>query len=184
MVEKEVWYPAVSPRNCWSIMLRIHFHSIGHHRALCASPTGTCGHLGLVQIWEFAHLTSNGTLPKFHSQNGVWEWDLLYNVFPSTCNFGCNSGNLVSQSDGRIQILLQFDWMAQFSLLQPDVARTWKDAALLFSTHGPGQDWGLEMRHGSLWVSALCTVCQSKTCRPTTKPLYNTPCWLIGRQLG
>jgi len=31
--------------------------------------------------------------------------------------------NHVSQSESRIQILLQFDWMAQFSLLQPDVAK-------------------------------------------------------------
>jgi len=33
---------------------------------------------------------------------------------------GCNSVNHVNQSESRIQILLQFDWMAQFSLLQPD----------------------------------------------------------------
>jgi len=34
--------------------------------------------------------------------------------------------NHVSQSDSRIQILLQLEWMARFSLLQPDVARTWE----------------------------------------------------------
>ena len=44
---------------------------------------------------------------------------------------GYNSVNRVSQSDSRIQILLQLDWMARFSLLQPDVARTWKYAVPL-----------------------------------------------------
>jgi len=38
----------------------------------------------------------------------------------------CNSVNRVSQSESRIQIILQLDWMARFSLLQPDVSRTWK----------------------------------------------------------
>jgi len=36
----------------------------------------------------------------------------------------------VSQSKSRIQVLLLFDGMAKFSLLQPDVARTWKNAVL------------------------------------------------------
>ena len=36
-------------------------------------------------------------------------------------NSFCSSINLVSQSESRIQILLQFVW---FSLMQPDVART------------------------------------------------------------
>jgi len=39
-------------------------------------------------------------------------------------NFQYNSENFVSQSDCRIQILLLFDWLARFSILQPDVART------------------------------------------------------------
>jgi len=42
-----------------------------------------------------------------------------------------SSYNRVSQSDSRIQILLQLDWMARFSLLQPDVARPWKNAVPL-----------------------------------------------------
>jgi len=41
---------------------------------------------------------------------------------------GYNSGNLASQSESRIQILLLLDWMTQFLLLQQDVARTWKNA--------------------------------------------------------
>jgi len=40
---------------------------------------------------------------------------------------GCNSINCVNQPESRFQIL-QFDWMAWFSILQPDVARTWKIA--------------------------------------------------------
>ena len=42
-------------------------------------------------------------------------------------NLGCNSVNHVSQSESRVQIFLQFDWMARFSLLQLDVAKTWKN---------------------------------------------------------
>ena len=49
-------------------------------------------------------------------------------LFQVLATSGCNSVNRVSQSESRIQILLQFDWMARFSLLQPDVARTWKRA--------------------------------------------------------
>jgi len=49
-------------------------------------------------------------------------------LFQVLATSGCNSVNRVSQSESRIQILLQFDWMARFSLLQPDVARTWKSA--------------------------------------------------------
>ena len=49
-------------------------------------------------------------------------------LFQVLATSGCNSVNRVSQSESRIQILLQFDWMARFWLLQPDVARTWKSA--------------------------------------------------------
>jgi len=47
-----------------------------------------------------------------------------YCVFPSSCNFRYNSDNFVSQSNCRIQILLLFDWLAWFSILQLDVAAT------------------------------------------------------------
>ena len=52
-------------------------------------------------------------------------------LFQVLATSGCKSVNRVNQSESRIQILiLQFDWMARFSLLQPDVARTWKNAVL------------------------------------------------------
>jgi len=41
---------------------------------------------------------------------------------------GCNSVNHVSQSESRIRIVLQLDWMARFSLFQPDVSRTCKNS--------------------------------------------------------
>ena len=40
-------------------------------------------------------------------------------VFQVLATFGCNCINCVNQSESRIQIL-QSDWMAWFSLLQPD----------------------------------------------------------------
>jgi len=50
-------------------------------------------------------------------------------------------------SESRIQILLQFDWMVQFALLQLNVARTWKNAVatqevLMFGCHRNGHNWG------------------------------------------
>ena len=53
-------------------------------------------------------------------------------LFQVLATSDCNSVNRVSQSESRIQILLQFDWMAWFSLLQPDVARTWKSAVAIY----------------------------------------------------
>ena len=47
----------------------------------------------------------------------------------------------MSRSDSRIQILLQFDWMARFSLLQPDAAKTRKKAALQVTMLGVEETW-------------------------------------------
>ena len=67
----------------------------------------------------------------------------------SSCNFSCNSIDLVSQSESRIQILLQFDWMAWFSLLQPDgccknFEKRWKPSFLSCSL-GPRLCSGLHV---------------------------------------
>jgi len=49
---------------------------------------------------------------------------VLVCVYATSC---CNSVNHVSQSERGIQILLQFDWTVQFSLLPSYVTGTWKN---------------------------------------------------------
>ena len=56
--------------------------------------------------------------------------------FQVLATFGCNSINHVSQSESRIQILLQFDWTAQLWLLQPDVAETWQNSTTPLTGRG------------------------------------------------
>ena len=57
----------------------------------------------------------------------TWSIAMRTAIFQVLATSGYSSVNRMSQSDSRIQILLQLDWMARFSLLQPDVARTWKN---------------------------------------------------------
>jgi len=58
------------------------------------------------------------------------KWSSVFLPSSILATSGYNSINLVSQSEGRIQILMLFDWMAWFSLLQPDVVSTWKSTVL------------------------------------------------------
>ena len=63
----------------------------------------------------------------------LWSTAMRTVFFQVLATSGYNSVNCVSQSYSKIQILLQLDWMARFSLLQPDVARTWKYAVPLIN---------------------------------------------------
>ena len=58
-----------------------------------------------------------------------WNFHARYTAFFQVlATYGCHSINHVHQSESRIQILLQFNWMTRFSVLYLDIATTWKNA--------------------------------------------------------
>jgi len=63
----------------------------------------------------------------------------IYSVFPSSCNIGYNSVNLVSQWESRIQILLHFDWMAWFSLCNREFRKACTVGSRAFPVSGSVQ---------------------------------------------
>jgi len=76
---------------------------------------------GCVQLWHYTCVES--TLLSCEQCSGQphprpYERSTVF--FQVLATSSCNSIDLISQSESRIQILLQFDWMAWFLLLQPD----------------------------------------------------------------
>ena len=78
----------------------------------------------------------------------------------------------MSQSESRIQIFVLFDWMTQFSLLQPDVARTcsrtavigWSGNGTLFS--GKVTSAGQHRVVGKVTLSHACGIVDCGNLRP------------------
>jgi len=78
-----------------------------------------------IMYMHVAWWCSRGVLKLYSTTVPTFEqvYTTLFQIL-ATSSWRCNSFNHVSQSESRIQTLLQFDWLARFSFLQPDVART------------------------------------------------------------